>query len=151
MLVIPSEKRVSFGTAGLLQDLTRLAMPDERLSRRYVNAPLSDCECHADYNVLHAAAATMYQRAKRLSVMSMEPGLAMDILTAQCQSYLVAINVLELQAPEKRFIMVETDGAQHSQPKVSCDLPKLQGMADILCSASGRECASWMPNFKIQL
>lgn len=56
----------------------------------------------------------------------MEPGLAVDILTAQCQSYLVAISVLELQAPEKRFIMVEADGAQHSQPTVSCDLLDLQ-------------------------
>lgn len=64
----------------------------------------------------------MYQRAKRLSTMPLEPGLAVEILTAQCQSYLVAINVLELQAPEKRFIMIEAEGSQKPQSKVSqCD------------------------------
>lgn len=64
------------------------------------------------------AAATMYQRAKRLGALPLEGGFAVDILTAQCQSYLVAINVLELQTPEKRFIMVGTEEAP-KQKKVS--------------------------------
>lgn len=59
----------------------------------------------------------MYQRAKRLSVLPLEPGYAVEILTAQCQSYLVAINVLELQAPEKQFILIENDAAP-KEPKV---------------------------------
>lgn len=61
----------------------------------------------------------MYQRAKRLSALPLEGGFAVEILTAQCQSYLVAINVLELQAPEKRFVLttLETPPKQHRVSK----------------------------------
>lgn len=70
----------------------------------------------------HPAAATMYQKAKRLRALPLEGGYAIDILTAQCQSYLVAMTILELQASDKRYIMISTEG-ETKQPKVSCYPP----------------------------
>jgi hypothetical protein len=61
------------------------------------------------------AAATMYQRAKRLASLPLDSGLAFDILTTQCQSYLIAINALELQAADKQWILVGAEGTQQSQ------------------------------------
>lgn len=92
----------------------------------------------------------MYQRAKRLSALPLEGGYAVEILTAQCQSYLVAINVLELQASDKRYITISTEG-ESKQPKVSCRPLIVTAVMLTFWSTSGRRIVLWTPSPRILL
>lgn len=61
------------------------------------------------------AASVMYQKASRLAAASGDFAVQ-EAVTAQCQSYLVAMDALALMAEDKQFILVDVDGQKAAKP-----------------------------------
>lgn len=82
-----------------------------------VSAACTDQLAHTNpqFEWLGTAAAVMYQKAARLAGSSGEMATQVAV-TAQCQSYLAAMDSLSLMAEDKQFIVVDSDGKKEEQP-----------------------------------